>query len=727
MAVRYSYPGTIWVSADGTKFFFVSFHGDLSCDCNVFELSVFVTEDVRRALARAGSTQGPPPEPLRSLTRRSSDHHGLEFAGPRWERDGESISFEGVSEQGVRQVYLFNVRSGAVTALTNWPYGVNYATRVGDTIISDVSVPAAGAVTPVYPMHVITRTELRGMLFPHESSNVTFVSYRGGAPWELKTTRPFIAFGPFFSSDGRRAVMLRIPKEMPASWAGYDRIARGEANTDVMRFMLIDAEHGFDKPVFDPPTGLATRVGQERMRSVYPQPLWAEDQRHVVLINTALPLTPGQNPERTSMAYVVGYDADTGQWGVIEPLESHDGADGTLRRVTQVGWLKPGKELLIGHEIAGKPAPGTVYTLKGDQWVGHAVDATVKLPQPEAPKQPALAGGLTVTLKQSANDPPMMVASDGHHELALTSPDPALEGVWWARQEPFQWREPDGHMVTGGLLLPRETKGPVPLVIQAYTYKPDRFSPDGPTTNGYAAQSLVARGIAVLNVDIPGEDNPPVFGSQEPTEFAQRVNSAADALASRGLIDRARVGLIGFSRGGFNTYYAITHPGKNPPKAAVIDDSFTGTYSDYLTTQAFAGLRTGFEGLYEGSFWQNKAAWLARENSFNVDRVETPALFTLHNESSLLFAFETIGAFSLNHRPLEYLMFPKGSHGLEMPRERLASYESSVDWMAFWLQGRAPADAERAARWAAMKTAWVQTQKEESERKKPTADSPPHN
>ena len=44
-----------------------------------------------------------------------------------------------------------------------------------------------------------------------------------------------------------------------------------------------------------------------------------------------------------------------------------------------------------------------------------------------------------------------------------------------------------------------------------------------------------------------------------------------------------------------------------------------------------------------------------------------------------------------------------------------------------WREATLPADPERAARWAAMKTAWVQTQKEESERKKPTVDLPPHN
>lgn len=705
VAVRYFDPESVEVSPDGSKLFFVAFQGDISCDCNVYQLTVFDVADVRKALSPGGSPAREVPQPVRIVTRRSASHAGAGIGGAQWESDSQSITFVGPSESGVRQLYTLDIKSGAVTELTNWPYGVGFPVRVGKTMISDVSLPVEG-FHATYPAYAITRDSAQAALFP-QGRSVTFVSFRGGSPWSLEQTDPDNKVEPSVSPDGRRVVLVRDPKEVPGSWAAYDRLPVSSddgrmRSEDARRFVVVDAEHRTERPVFDAPAGTATRLGLEQVTSVYPGALWARDSRHVVLLNTALPLTAGADPGRRGMAYVVGYDADTGQWTVIEPLEQLDRSGRPQRRITQVGWLAQGSELLIRHEVAGKPASGTVYTLKGDRWTAKTVAPSLGLPVTPDSKPPALKYGLKVTLRQSANDPPTVVASNGSREIALTTPDPALTGVTRARQDAFEWREPGGQLITGGLLLPpKQSDHPVPLVIQAYSYDPDAFKPDGPETNAYGAQSLVARGIAVLNVPIPGMDPTKLGTVRELTDYVVEVDSAASALAERGLIDRARVGEIGFSHAGFEVYYAITHPGEFPPVAAVLDDSFPGTFSYFLDAHALIGGNYGHQ--YGGSFWSHKAEWLDYEPSFNVDRVETAALFTIHDQHSLPIALETIGAFGLNHRPLEYLIFPRASHQLEMPRERLASQETSVDWMAFWLLGEVPPDGKRAARWAVLR------------------------
>src|SRR6185437_3504323 len=175
--------------------------------------------------------------------------------------------------------------------------------------------------------------------------------------------------------------------------------------------------------------------------------------------------------ERSRMAYIVDYDTETDRWAVIEPLQSLEPAGGdSPRRVVEVGWLVDGTDLLVRHEVGGKPGPGTIYTLEGGHWVGRMADASVRL----SPAEPPSMQGLMVRLHESANEPPIVVASDGQHELPLMGVDPAFKGVHYTREEPFEWLGADGKMNVGGLLLPESARTQrVPLVIQAYTYDPN--------------------------------------------------------------------------------------------------------------------------------------------------------------------------------------------------------------------------------------------------------------
>src|SRR5690606_1348330 len=113
-----------------------------------------------------------------------------------------------------------------------------------------------------------------------------------------------------------------------------------------------------------------------------------------------------------------------------------------------------------------------------------------------------------------------------------------------------------------------------------------------------------------------------------------------------------------------------------------------------------------FERQHGGMFWQNKSTWLKHETRFNVDRVETPLLFAVIGKSSMLATMDVLAAFRLNHRPLEYVVFPKGDHQLIRPLERLALMQSSVDWMIFWLRGQEdpdPAKVKQYSRWRALR------------------------
>lgn len=534
-------------------------------------------------------------------------------------------------------------------------------------------------------------------------SRVFAVHEGGGVSKELDTH----AWTSWISPNGRWAVVLRSQ-----FWSPVDPRQHGPLD-----FLLVELSSGHVQNLNELTTGPVTASGAAEEAIATPRSpqtaVWSSDSAHILLINARFPGdTYSETEAHGVVGYVMDYALDARRLRAIEPMATR--VRSTEDRVVGARWLKAGRELLITHEVSGKSEATTVYKLDGDQWVGSGAGSRSKSP-PERPAQ-SLPSRLSVTLRQSANDPPMVVAAVGKQELALTPGDPALVGIWRARMEPFSWQDPSGREMTGGLMLPKEFKdgSHIPLVIQPYYYFPEYFLPDGETPTGDAAQSLVARGIAVLQIDITDAGKP-----QEIPTFVARIDAIVDALARMGTIDPSRVGVVGFSRAGYQTFGAITHPGRIRLGAVVCEDSYTGSYPWYLQEAGKGGRTEEIVDNYGGSdFWHGKQRWLELETTFNIDRVNAPALFTSTGEVPYSpYSEETIGAFRLNRKPIEWEYFPTGIHTLVRPRERLAAMQATVDWMAFWLLDELPSDQERAAHWSSMKAAWVQEQRLESSRK----------
>jgi dipeptidyl aminopeptidase/acylaminoacyl peptidase len=337
--------------------------------------------------------------------------------------------------------------------------------------------------------------------------------------------------------------------------------------------------------------------------------------------------------------------------------------------------------------------------------------ATVPSPASASP-----AADVKFEVREDMNTPPSVVASDGRAQITLSKPDPALSGIDLARQREFTWVEPNGKTEKGGLIMPTSGQKPYPLVVQVYEYTPDRFSPDGPERQIYSAQTLAVNGIASLVLSLPADEN---NLPDAQLLFKNRVEAAVAALGARPDIDASRVGIIGFSRAGYYIHHLITHASRLKISAAVMDDSFSGSYSTYLQTLAAdEGGRGNWERAAGGTFWQEKQKWLAEGSLFNVDHSTTPALFATHYDfwNSLPDVMETLGAYKATKRPFEFLLFPHGNeHPLGLPRQREASIQASADWMLFWLKGILPNDAARAKSWSEMRERWKVQQAWEAE------------
>lgn len=730
-------PELIKFSNDRERFFFVYYSGARSCDCLKFELTVYSVREVRAAL-EAGTLRSI--APISHLQRISSINHLAAIAGAEWTRSGKAIRFRGPDREGLLQSFEFDVESGAVKQLTSWNVDGSNSSIVENTKILDARNDYVEQIAKfAYPMQAVTRRELYWALhIGTRGERNTFLAYGNGRPWKVEGSGPGGMAGQMkfpieISKDGEQIAAIRYPSAIPPSWSRYSRIADGSyvdefISGQLSQFIHIVPRTKDVEPFLDAPIGVFTRSGFEAYkRGLYPSALFLRDQRHVLLVNTAVPVDPAKIRDFSDMAYIVLFDCYTGKWTVVAPLEKVDSATGAELVAKKVSRSSDGNGIRIEYASSKGKDVSETYELFGTKL--EKVDDDLPMQgHPSGDVEILANSDLRVTIEQSQNEPPMVVARLGGNQLNLTGADPALAHVWVAKSRTIRWKSENGTLNSGGLILPRTSEscvdvgvageperaeyarddrcGPVPLVVQIYSYDPKQFDPDGPARHAYAGQALASKGIAVLTINLSDQR-----GIGELSETSSRVRGAIQYLAHRDLIDPNNVGVIGFSRAGYNVYYGITHPDEMPVRAAIIDDSYPGTYTYYLQTAAIKAIdRKEFDDTYGGSFWNAKKVWLEREPSFNVDRIRAPVMMAVHGTTGLVWAADQIGSFMLNRKALEYIIFPEGGHYLGRPLERIASQNATIEWMSFWLLGKMPDDSERSIRWIRMKKEWERQQ-----------------
>jgi dipeptidyl aminopeptidase/acylaminoacyl peptidase len=246
-----------------------------------------------------------------------------------------------------------------------------------------------------------------------------------------------------------------------------------------------------------------------------------------------------------------------------------------------------------------------------------------------------------------------------------------------------------------------------PLVIQTHAFSKDEFWINGPWNSAFAAQPLAAHGIVVLQVGGTTEKGADhgVWGTpgEAPRQMA-KYEGAIDYLDGLGIIDRARVGIIGFSRTVYGVEYTLTHS-RYHFSAATAADGFDGGYVQYLVNPY---AKTDYYTVNGGDpFGATLELWLKNSPSFTVDRLHTPIrLEAYRNLSSVIGSWEWYAKLVLLDRPVDLIYLPDGDHVLVKPWERLTSQQGNVDWFRFWLKDEVDSDPgkrEQYERWRHMR------------------------
>ena len=274
-----------------------------------------------------------------------------------------------------------------------------------------------------------------------------------------------------------------------------------------------------------------------------------------------------------------------------------------------------------------------------------------------------------------------------------------------AREAPshlLRWTDAKGQEFTGQFFPAHHTgHGLPPLFVNYYDC---RGFLRGGVGDEWPFASLAEDGISALCINAAPYR---LDAIERYGEGLSAVRSAIDLLASKGEIDRTKVGMGGLSFGTEVTLWTVM---KSDLLTAASVTSVGISRNYYL----YGSMRGKIFSKQLQELWQLGAPdetpkrWRLLSPAANLDKIKAPILMQMP-EQEYVVALDYAIPLIHDHRADLYV-FPNEPHQKFQPKHKLAAYQRNVDWFRFWLQGYEdpdPAKQAQYAHWREMKKARV--------------------
>jgi hypothetical protein len=675
-------------SPDGKHFVVILKKGNLEANTNEYSLVLFQTAEV---------FQSPKPLVLVSLAS-SSNRPAIDNV--LWQDDNDTILFLGERPGEQTQLFSLKCSSQELTELTSSATTLtSFVTTPGaETIVYTARNRVSTFLTETVKRRGIAVTSevvtdlVRGSYGENELDDDSLFIKRSGEEAETKIATQGRILHPFsdmsLSPDGTYLLIQTEATHVSSTWSEYEdqflkvatsHPAANGGHTGTVQYELIDTVTGASQILFDAPIPTS---GSEMA--------WSPDSKSVVVSDVYLPLdvdNPAEREVRKGHTFLVEFKTRSRQFVKISQedlrLLSWDAKTGYV--ACDVGRI---------DSLTGKTTPKTYFRKSGETWS-----------QASGPGQRAGPSLPNVILSEDMNKPPHILAIDplAGRKSVLMDLNPQFQNLALARVEEITWKDSRRNEVIGGLYWPPEyvTGKKYPLILQTHGWNHDRFWMDGPWPTAFAAQALASKGFFVLQVPDP-DWHISETAKEAPTAMAA-FEGAIDNLYRRGLIDRNRVGITGFSRTFWYVTYTLTHSKYRFAAADIADGVDYSDFQYMAFSNALPGLAGEYEQLYGGPpYGKRLTQWLKQSPSFLMDRVETPLRIQTLYPLSLLSDWPWYSGLSQLGKPVEMIYIPEGTHMLEKPWDRTVSQQGNVDWFCFWLKSEEdpdPTKTEQYKRW----------------------------
>lgn len=258
------------------------------------------------------------------------------------------------------------------------------------------------------------------------------------------------------------------------------------------------------------------------------------------------------------------------------------------------------------------------------------------------------------------------------------------------KTEVIRWTSKDGKEIEGLLTYPvgYQAGQKVPLILNIHGGPTGVFQQTFIGGRGvYPLATFTSKGYAILRANPRGSSG---YG----TEFRranvkdwggadyQDLMTGVDKVIAMGVADPDRLGVMGWSYGGFMTTWIVTQTQRF--KAA----SAGAPVTNLMSFNGTADIPAFVPDYFGGQFWDQMDVYQKHSAMFNVKGVKTPTMIE-HGDADIRVpisqGYEFYNALKAQGVPTRMIVLPRQPHGPTEPKMQLAAMQANVEWFEKYL------------------------------------------
>jgi len=407
---------------------------------------------------------------------------------------------------------------------------------------------------------------------------------------------------------------------------------------------------------------------------------------------TAAESSPLYSPDGKWIAITISDNPPS--WAGSGLIEVFPAAGGQAKALTAsydaqpniTGWSATGKRIYFNE------AKGTSTQLYSLDVGSNQIEEIKTTPAVLAGINLNRTGTMLGFVRQTSDTPPdafvSAVSTFAPVQVSHANSDKKLPPV--GKTEVIHWTSKDGKEIEGLLTYPvgYQAGEKVPLILNIHGGPTGVFQQTFLGGRGvYTLKTFSSKGYAILRANPRGSSG---YGTQfrraNYNDWGgadyQDLMTGVDKVIAMGVADPDRLGVMGWSYGGFMTTWIVTQTQRF--KAA----SAGAPVTNLMSFNGTADIPAFVPDYFGGQFWDQMDAYQKHSAMFNVKGVKTPTMIE-HGDADIRVpisqGYEFYNALKAQGVPTRMIVLPRQPHGPTEPKMQLAAMQANVEWFEKYL------------------------------------------